>query len=419
MTKKYKKFNFLGINKIFLCAIFFYLLANKVLATEITYPTLSGINPSSNPSLPSFVKYLFLFGTFLGFFAVFASLVVAGAMWFLSSVNGGLLAKAKDRVYGSMAGLLILFLLYLIVTTLSPSLGVFNTNSLPSVSPYPSPNSTQPSGVYFYNSNNCSTTGSSQPQYDNSNVADFGAFKNNISSVETVQDPNTMYATVLYDTVNLEGKCQIISPTNKIQSCQNETSPFANSAAIFKYNPAPTGDGVYFYRKDCFNTPIQNLNCGAGANTNICQCSTAECLASECNANGGGYYEITNSDILDSIKNGNAGYMASLDSLKFTGTSNSTNCTANCTVPKNDQDCTSYDVNGKCTQRCCPSLGGQNISSVVINGDYIVLFIYKDSNDASGGPWTYCQAFPAANDINGIGPLKLNWQTIRNTRNQI
>jgi len=376
---------------------------NKIylLATEIAYPTLSGINPNTATSLPSFVKYLFLFGVFLGFFAAFISLAIAGSMWLLSPVNAGLLAKAKDRVYGSLAGIIVLALLYLIVTTLSPSLSVFTLNSLPSLpqsSPSPTP---PPSGVYFYNSPDCSTNGTVQTQYDTSTTPDLGNLKNNVNSVATIQDPATMYVSILYDTVNLQGKCKIINPTSNIQSCQQESTPFTDSAAIFRYNPKPNGDGVYFFRKDCFNAQAD--------------CADTDCLTLQCKKNGGGYYEITNNDVLKSIKNGSAGYLISLDNLKFTRNSSSTDCN----VSKYNQDCLQYDPNRKCTQWACPTLGGQNISSVVINGDYIVLFIYKDPQDPSLGPWTYCQAFPATNDISGIGPLKISWEKIRNKVGQV
>ena len=113
-----------------------------------------------------------------------------------------------------------------------------------------------------------------------------------------------MYVSILYDTVNLQGKCQVIDPTNKIQSCKTESSPFANSAAIFQYDPQPKGDGVYFYRKDCFNMPIENCS---DPSWNTCECSTPGCLASECNVNGGDIMKLSNNDILKSIKNGSAG----------------------------------------------------------------------------------------------------------------
>ena len=389
-----------------------------VKATEISYPTLGGINPSSNPSLPSFVKYLFLFGVFLGFFAAFISLAIAAAMWSLSPVNASLLAKSKDRVYGSIAAIILLALLYLIVTTLSPSLGVFSSTKLSAIPPNPSSTPQPPSGVYFYSSTDCSAkNNTTQIQYDTSTVSDLGSLKNNVNSVATVQDPNTMYVSVLYDTVNLQGKCQVVDPTNKLQSCKSESSTFTDSAAIFQYNPQPKGDGVYFYRKDCFNTP--QYTCAKGSaqyvNDPLCECTNASCLSSECNLNGGGYYEISNDDILKSIKNGSAGYLVSLDSLKFTKNSSSKDCT----VQKYEQDCTQYDANGKCTNWSCPTLGGQNISSVVINGPYVVLFIYKAEGDASLGPWTYCQQFPTNNDINGIGPLKTSWQNIRNRVGQV
>ena len=429
MLKNYNKNIFKIIKITFFCLAFLFISTDTILATEINYPTLSGINPNTNPSLPSFVKYLFFFGVFAGFFAVFLSLAFAGAMFFLSSLNPSLRAKAMDRIYGSVSGFLVLALLYLIITTLNPSLGFFSTTSLPATTQNLQQSSTQAVGVYFYNTSNCSAATDSQ--YSTSNVSDLGTLKNNVNSIATIQDPNTMYVSVLYDTVNFQGKCKIVDPTNKIQSCQTESPPFANSAAIFQYNPKPIGDGVYFYREDCFNdSPFINYNitnnlydnnynnymnsfsngCGDSSTTNSCFCSNSACLSRKCIASGQGYYKVSNQDVLKSIKNGSAGYLINLDTLKFTGDINSTTCT----VPKYNQDCSQYDASGKCTQWACPSLGGQNVSSVVINGPYLVLFIYKNQSDASLGPWTDCQLFPSANDISGMGPLKLRWESIRN-----
>jgi hypothetical protein len=400
-----KKILFVICFTAFICAGFVFLPINKIFATELTYPTLSGINPSTSTSLPSYVKYIFLFGVFIGFFAVIVSFAIAGATWFLSPMDPSLRADAKDRIAGSISGLLILVLLYLIVTTLSPQLGAFTSAGVPIASPT-TPSTYQPPGVYFFNISSCPS--SNYQLSSTTSVPDLGALKNNIQSVTIVQGSGSLYGSILYSTVNFQGSCQIVDPTSK--KCLNQNPPFTNSALIFKYDSNPKGDGVYFYRKDCFSTLIKNCNISYYSDYYSCACTNAGCLSSDCSTNGLGYYEITNSDILNSIKSNNLGYVVSLDSLKFTGNSSSSNCN----VPKNDQDCTSYDNTGKCTNRSCPTLGGENISSVVINGNYIVLFIYKADSDPALGPWTYCESFPIVYDARGIGPLKLNWEQVRN-----
>ena len=78
--------------------------------------------------------------------------------------------------------------------------------------------------------------------------------------------------------------------------------------------------------------------------------------------------------------------------------------------------CTKYDKNGFCDKSSltCPTLAGENISSVIINGDYVVLFVYKGPQDNGKGPWTSCAIYPYTNDTNKIGPQQIKWENIRN-----
>lgn len=412
------------------------LLPSPSLALEVKYPVISGQAVSANIALPNYLIYLFNAGVFLGFCAVFASLTIAGAMYFLSPVSVELKKEAKDRFYGAISGLLILALVYLIVVTINPQLSIFGINE-PTQLPKPPPSPAAP-GIYFYKSgcptgklnigDKCNSatgcgTGSECNQSTKKcvsvgshtdNVLDFGELKNKIQAVEVIQESgsNSPYVTILYNNVNLWGQCQYITtsdPDNPSQTCATVT-PFASSASIYHYNFDPNGDGVYFYREACFNKVSSQLG------------STGD-LAKYCNKNNGGYLKVTN----DCIKNGygcgvkNEGgqgsvYVASLDDLKFTGDADPTNSSlADCTVPDAERDCINYDNDGKCIQRNCPTLAGQNISSVIINGDYVVVFIYFGQNDKRTGPWSYCEEFPTVeNDVNKIGPEQMKWESIRN-----
>ncbi len=69
---------------------------------------------------------------------------------------------------------------------------------------------------------------------------------------------------------------------------------------------------------------------------------------------------------------------------------------------------------GKCIDWKCPPLGKKNISSIKISGDYLVLLVYSSPSDKQFGPWTYCQAFPAIDDVNKEGPQQIKWDAIRN-----
>jgi hypothetical protein len=84
-------------------------------------------------------------------------------------------------------------------------------------------------------------------------------------------------------------------------------------------------------------------------------------------------------------------------------------------VPQEEQNCTKYDKNGICTNRNPQSLSGENISSVIIDGNYLALFVYV----APDGKWTSCQEFPTSDDINKTGPQQIKWQPIRNNEGVI
>ena len=193
---------------------------------------------------------------------------------------------------------------------------------------------------------------------------------------------------MLYSNTNLWGQCQEVDPT--ITGCQSLGS-FASkssSASIYQYdfhpeNNNPSDGGVYFFRKSCFNINGQNAYDAAG-------------LINYCKQNSGGYLELKTSDI-------GGGYESELEKLKFTN------------VPKEEQNCTGYDNNGNCVNKNPPTLGGENISSIIINGNYFILLVYSGPNDPDHGPWTSCQEFPTPYDANKTGPQQIKWQNIRNS----
>ncbi len=353
---------------VFLSAGFFCLSPNKILAAlEVQYPAISGSSLNTNSTLPDFAIYLFKAGMFLGFFSVFLSLVIAGATWILSPLSPEARSISRDRAWGAISGLLLLILTYLIITTINPQLAIFKTSNLPSIQQ--SPAVSAPSGVYFYTKDGC-------PDEENVQaVTSSGPLARQISSVKVAQDSNTgtSYLSILYQNLNFSGKCLFI---NGNQDCQSAISPqtkkpFALSASVYKYNPNPNGDGVYFYRKSNFDS------------------------------SGGSLY-ISNSTIKNSGSKNL--YETDLNQLRFNG------------VPEDEQDCIKYDANGKCAKdgRTPPTLAGENISSIKIKGDYLVLLTYYNPKTDTSNFWTYCQEFPAAGDISQSGPQQIKWENIRN-----
>lgn len=351
---------------------------------EVSYPEISGKTITKDTGLPDYAEYLFNIGMFLGFFTAFISLVVAGVLYFLSPINASFKSNARDRISGAISGLLILIFTYLIITTINPSLNILKFDKPETVAE----NNEQQNkiekdpGIYFYDKKDCLDT---RAQPNTLSLKDLGALKNKINSVGVIQDSENeiFYVSILYANPDLWGKCQYLDPNEECQKVE----PFASSASIYEFDPDPNGDGVYFYRNSCFNQGYTNING----------------LISYCNDNSGGYYKVSN----DEIKNDEEDslFIAKLDSLKFTN------------VPKEQKDCVEFKNNGYCTKEGlkAPSLGGENISSVIINGDYLVLFVYRGPKDNKGGPWLSCQEFPTINDINRMGPQQIKWQNIRNS----
>ena len=388
MTKKILKKNwFCFFVVFFVCLIGFLCLpANKVSALEVDYPVIKiGAIESSvtdQSDLAQYLKYVFDIGIFIGFFAVFLSLIWAGVLYFLSPVVPNALANAKDRISGAISGLLILVLLYLIITTINPALAIFKIGKLSSPPPPPEPAQTQPAGVNFYTSNDCSENANNYI----ANVQDFGtSLTNKINSAMVVSDPekSLYYLSVLYDESNYWGKCQYIVSAQKCLKVN-----FGASASIYPFDFEPNGNGVYFYRK--------SFNNAKGKEDNL----------------NGGFLKITNSEIKNKAKDGYF-YVGKLDKLTFTGNSSNYNNPNDCTVPKEEQDCVQWDNKGKCLNYKCPTLAEKNISSIKINGDYIILLVYFAPSDNNNGPWTYCQAFPGINDVNKNGPQQIKWEAVR------
>jgi len=365
----------------FFNVLLFALSADITLATglEVKYPEISGQSITTSTKFPEFALYIFNAGMALGYFSVLISLVIAGVMYVLSPAKPDLVRAAKDRISGAISGLLILTFTYLIITTINPQLNVFKLNELEAI-PEEVETEKKPAGVYFYKESGCSDK-ETQPYI--SSVPDLGDLKNTVGSVEIVKDDETKtaYISILYDNTNLWGKCLYVNPN---KPCSPGAS-WAASASVHQYNFSPNDDGVYFFRKACFNKIDQPYKDITG-------------LIDYCKKQSGGWYKVDNSEI-KGIFGGDKG---NLQKLVFND------------VPEEEQNCTKYDKDEKCIQRTPPTLGGENISSIIIRGNYLVLFVYQGPGGTSAGPWDSCQEFPTSNDVNNLGPQQIKWENIRN-----
>jgi len=343
------------------------------------YPQIFDQTLTETSTLPDFVLYIFNFAVGLGIAIIFISLAIAGVMYFFSGVSGQMQEKAKDRVVGSISGLLILLCTYLIITTINPQLSVFRLGALPEqkVEVAPITNTTS-SGVYFFNNVSCDLSQSQNFLLLSNSTDDLNDFKKKALSAKIIQgnDLNSSYVSIAYENPDLFGKCQYISPRG---SCDVMQPPFASSASVHIFDFEPNGDGVYFFRKPCYNKdPLATI----GQLINNCK--------------EGGYYFVPNNQIKPIFDE-------ELSDLLFTG------------VPTEEKTCTKYDSDGKCVSRLVPSLDGENISSFIINGNYTIVFYYAEAaSEYSPSSITSCQEFPKLSDKNKKGPFQIKWQNIRN-----
>lgn len=355
MNKSQKK-----IITLFLCGIFILSAGFCLAKLEVTYPVLiDGRTLASDTPLPEYLKYVFDIGMALGFAAVFYSLVYAGVLYLLSPALPSTQGTAKDRVEGALSGMLILIFTYLLVTTINPQLAFFRADPLTPIPPPANPGKS--AGVYFYENNTCADDVTVQT----SNIQNLGDLKNKVSAIKIVNTADQEYMAIAYDIIGLSGKCKEIDPN---ATCE-PIDKWPSSASIHKYSFTPEGDGVYVYYKSFFNKD-------------------------------GGFYKINNSEVNP--------YVGKLEDLQFTGDSGS------CTVPEDEQKCIAWDDKNNCTQKECPNLAEKNISSIEIRGNYIVLLVYFGPGDKDLGPWTFCQEFPAPDDINKAGPIQIKWENILN-----
>ncbi len=409
-----KNFTKLFLFTIFLLIGLFCFHIDKISADlEVPYPalpTITGEMTDSVTDLPSYVKYLFVGGVSIGFLIALISLVVAGVLYFISPIDANAKKEAKDRIMGSILGLLILLFSYLIITTINPQLNIFTINKLEPVK-IESPEAKKEPGVYFYENSGCKGNNI----FSTTNIFNFGDLKNQVNSVDIVRDfeSDVAYVSILYEHPNFWGNCHYINPN---EGCEWQ-KPVYSSASIHRYDFDPEGEGVYFFRKPCFNAQKYEEIKGEGDEGESPtydydkpldgkEYTDIEEVIEYCKENSGGWYKIENEEIKGTDKI----YTAKLDDLSFND------------IPEGEEDCIKYDKYNRCSATKPPTLGGKNISSMVIDGDYLLIFYnHKDPN--AGGrnigkigstDWSACQQFPSYYDVDRLGTRQLKWEIVMN-----
>ncbi len=369
MTNKTKNCLILFLLAFFLPNIVCYAGTPNIRELEINYPPLpKGTTIGPGAPLPNFLKYMFDVGMIVGFTIAIISLFVCGVLYILSNALPSLKAKAKDRLWGTAVGFMLLLLTYLIAVTINPELGFFKLHDM-----LPPLNASQPAptmfaGVSLFETNNCPVTGTSSQNYHLS-ISNLEDKKNKIKSVLLAHaGENNAYIGILYDEINFWGKCQWLDPGNANPGSKcNDVNPFADSISINRYSFSPKGNGVTFYRKSFYREE-------------------------------GGKYHISNSAIA-----ANGIYVLDLKNERFEN------------VPEEEQTCVKWNFKNECLQREPPILGEENISSIKIDGNYIVMLVYLDPENDRPTDYSYsfCQEFPTPDDVNREGPKQIKWEAIR------
>jgi hypothetical protein len=91
---------------------------------EIEYPSVpEAVTPTTvETELSIYVRYIFNFSIWIAGIIGLGVLIIAGVRYLISAGAPDMLADAKDQIFAALAGLLILFSSWLILTTINPQL---------------------------------------------------------------------------------------------------------------------------------------------------------------------------------------------------------------------------------------------------------------------------------------------------------
>lgn len=73
-------------------------------------------------ALPTYIRYLFIFGLSLITILALAQMIIGGTMYILAAGNSTLVAEAKDTIFQALLGLAVLLVSYLLLRTINPDL---------------------------------------------------------------------------------------------------------------------------------------------------------------------------------------------------------------------------------------------------------------------------------------------------------
>jgi len=171
------------------------------------------------------------------------SFAVGAITLMVSGDNASRASSGKDRMKGSIYGLVLLGASYVIMTTINlalinPGINPLDPTILPPVQ--------TPPGVYFYSDSSC------KESYGGSTTVSLWSIGPNVKGIKIVNDPanNISYGAILHEVDGLDkgGKCspQPITSTN----CQ-PVNTLNGAIDVWKISrsPSTSGSGVTFYSR--------------------------------------------------------------------------------------------------------------------------------------------------------------------------
>lgn len=231
---------------------------------EIKYPTVPGAEtPTTVKSLPSYINYIFNLSLLIAGLVVFASLLYGGLKYLTSAGSPSAMGDAKDRIFSSLLGLVIILSSYLILTTVNPQLIILKEPGKPIVAAPDIP------GVYLCKSAELSTK-NCVGYVSNSDSIDK-AFSDKIEYIRFINNPpkigsppEVIYGAVLHENNGREGTCKTFLSGGPVKL----PAGYVSSITVFKQGGGG-GTGTTVYRDKDYAGGYYDFNVGDYPKTEI------------------------------------------------------------------------------------------------------------------------------------------------------
>lgn len=253
---------------------------------EVKYPNIPGAQtPAIKNGIPDYVKYIFNFAILASGFIALVVLIYAGAKYMTSAGNPQAIGDSKEQISGAILGILILFLSYVLLTTINPQLVIFHIGEPTAVI------STLKPGILTCKERvDISTAWALINEYQNSATSEerkaeikkqldpiienisqkcykvegggdvIKDFDNEIKYVylipnKTGGESYTYYGVILYEDKNFEGKAEVITGNSSVYGEPTEESINGGASSIrpFTMGGNISGSKAILYEETDFN----------------------------------------------------------------------------------------------------------------------------------------------------------------------